>query len=174
MSAALGMWLYYFLANESPKHPSANDFLAARPIVSRIICVSSMTLGLCIASFPDHNAEWAAWSNNMRIIFSYILPKDSDTTRFSTSSACSSSPSGSTAAPTSATCSATAGRDRAHLFPKPSGLRLIVCTIIWLPLNYVAAYGWMTYVDPWCARVTEKLVSYIKTEEEAIIAVERK
>lgn len=38
--------------------------------------------------------------------------------------------------------------------------------IIWIPLNYGAAMLWTTYVDPWCARVTEKLVGRIMQEQD--------
>ncbi|PKS04898.1 hypothetical protein jhhlp_008262 [Lomentospora prolificans] len=230
MMAALCMWFYYFLSNDAAfgmmffwgvflselqNTPSANDFLTARPIISRVICVSSMVFGLCIASFPEGNTEWAAWSNNMRIIFDYILPKGADYSRFSTALGLQFIAVGLHCSPLlrdllsnrwflwlgkqsfavyllHGTIPRTVlcymlfglkvpedhqneeGNMVATHFDQPTGLQLLICTAFWLPLNYVAAYGWTTYVDPWCARVTEKLVGYVKEEDEQIIAVERK
>lgn len=49
-------------------------------------------------------------------------------------------------------------------FPSPSGIKLLICISFWLPFVYAIAVAWTTYVDPWCARVTEKMVSKIKEE----------
>lgn len=44
----------------------------------------------------------------------------------------------------------------------PGHMSLIAWQIVWLPMLYGVAYLWMTYVDPWCERATNKLVESIK------------
>ena len=52
------------------------------------------------------------------------------------------------------------------LIPYPGHQRLLLCLPIWLPLVYASAVAWTTYVDPWCARMTEKMVAYVLPEPE--------
>ena len=49
-------------------------------------------------------------------------------------------------------------------FPEPSGVRILACLPFWLVMTYVVAVVWTTYVDPFCARLTETLISYVKDE----------
>ncbi|KAJ2896593.1 hypothetical protein MKZ38_005416 [Zalerion maritima] len=51
-------------------------------------------------------------------------------------------------------------------YPSPSGPKLLICASIWLPLVYGLAVVWTTFVDPWCAKVTEKMVSFTKQETD--------
>lgn len=44
----------------------------------------------------------------------------------------------------------------------PGATRLLIALPFWIPLNYGAAMLWTGYVDPWCARLTERIVGYIK------------
>ncbi|KAI0594220.1 acyltransferase family-domain-containing protein [Biscogniauxia sp. FL1348] len=48
----------------------------------------------------------------------------------------------------------------------PSGWRLLISLPFWIPLNYGAAMLWTGYVDPWCAKLTEKIVGYIMLERD--------
>ncbi|ORY60823.1 acyltransferase family-domain-containing protein [Pseudomassariella vexata] len=54
----------------------------------------------------------------------------------------------------------------------PGGYKLLIWLPIWIPLNYGVALLWTTYVDPWCATVTEQFVGYIKvdnTEKQGVL-----
>ena len=51
-------------------------------------------------------------------------------------------------------------------FPEPSGAKILACLPFWLVMTYAMAVVWTTYVDPFCARVTETLVSYVKDETD--------
>lgn len=46
----------------------------------------------------------------------------------------------------------------------PGNLTLVAWQLVWLPLVYGIAHLWMTYVDPWCERMTNRLVEYVKLE----------
>lgn len=46
----------------------------------------------------------------------------------------------------------------------PGHQKLLFCLVFWLPLLYWVAYLWTTYVDPWCEKVTNKLVEFIKLD----------
>ncbi|KAI3390590.1 hypothetical protein diail_9107 [Diaporthe ilicicola] len=43
----------------------------------------------------------------------------------------------------------------------PGNWVLIMWQLVWIPLLYAIANLWMTYVDPWCERVTNRLVEYV-------------
>ncbi|KAL1886047.1 hypothetical protein Cpir12675_006893 [Ceratocystis pirilliformis] len=43
----------------------------------------------------------------------------------------------------------------------PGHWHLFMVLIFWIPLNYVVAYMWTSYVDPWAARLTERMVSVV-------------
>ncbi|KAH9906031.1 acyltransferase family-domain-containing protein [Xylariomycetidae sp. FL2044] len=51
-----------------------------------------------------------------------------------------------------------------HSFP--NGMRLLVCLPLWIPLNYGIAMLWTGYVDPWAARMTEKIVGRINLDRD--------
>lgn len=46
----------------------------------------------------------------------------------------------------------------------PGGLALIAWQVVWLPMLYGVASLWMAYVDPWCEKMTNGLVEYVKLE----------
>jgi peptidoglycan/LPS O-acetylase OafA/YrhL len=48
----------------------------------------------------------------------------------------------------------------------PGNYKLMIWLPIWLPLNYAVAMMWTTYVDPWCAQVTEQMVSHLKATDD--------
>ena len=48
----------------------------------------------------------------------------------------------------------------------PGNLVLVAWQLVWLPMVYGIAHLWMTYVDPWCDTMTNKLVEYVKLEPE--------
>ncbi len=52
-----------------------------------------------------------------------------------------------------------------HYTHFPGFLHLYVVLVLWIPLNYAAAVAWTTYVDPFCSRVTERMVGYVMREE---------
>jgi peptidoglycan/LPS O-acetylase OafA/YrhL len=43
----------------------------------------------------------------------------------------------------------------------PGHLALVLWQVVWLPMLYCIASLWMAYVDPWCERVTNRLVEYV-------------
>ncbi|KAJ0117382.1 cyltransferase family protein [Diaporthe amygdali] len=43
----------------------------------------------------------------------------------------------------------------------PGNMALILWQFLWLPMLYGIANLWMTYVDPWCERMTNRLVEYV-------------
>lgn len=47
----------------------------------------------------------------------------------------------------------------------PGHQSLFLCLLFFFPILYSSAYAWTQYVDPWCERMTSKLVNYIKPEE---------
>ncbi|CAN8105421.1 unnamed protein product [Discula destructiva] len=46
----------------------------------------------------------------------------------------------------------------------PGNLTLFAWQIVWMPMLYGIASLWMAYVDPWCDRMTNKLVEYVKLD----------
>ncbi|KAH8888501.1 hypothetical protein GQ53DRAFT_748901 [Thozetella sp. PMI_491] len=46
----------------------------------------------------------------------------------------------------------------------PGTTYFFVCLLLWIPLNYGAAHLWTTYIDPWCARITERFASHVITD----------
>lgn len=46
----------------------------------------------------------------------------------------------------------------------PGNLTLIAWQLVWLPMVYGIAHLWMAHVDPWCDRMTNKLVEYVRLE----------
>lgn len=53
----------------------------------------------------------------------------------------------------------------------PGGLALIAWQIVWLPMLYGLAYLWTNHVDPWCDRLTNKLVDYVRLEASEKVPV---
>jgi peptidoglycan/LPS O-acetylase OafA/YrhL len=49
--------------------------------------------------------------------------------------------------------------------PFPGRARYVIALAMWIPLNYAVANMWTTYVDPWCARTTERLVNHVLMEK---------
>ncbi|PMD42353.1 acyltransferas-like protein [Hyaloscypha variabilis F] len=45
---------------------------------------------------------------------------------------------------------------------------------IWIGIVYLCAYYWTKYVDPWCARTTEKLVKYVFEEPQMNLDAEKR
>ncbi|KAH8668651.1 hypothetical protein BX600DRAFT_261418 [Xylariales sp. PMI_506] len=48
----------------------------------------------------------------------------------------------------------------------PGNYKLLIWLPIWIPLNYGVALLWTTYVDPWCAQLTEEIVSHVKESND--------
>ncbi|KUI71838.1 hypothetical protein VM1G_08093 [Cytospora mali] len=46
----------------------------------------------------------------------------------------------------------------------PGNITLIAWQLVWLPMVYGIAHLWMAYVDPWCDRMTNRLVEYVRLE----------
>lgn len=55
--------------------------------------------------------------------------------------------------------------------PFPGRGRYVAALAFWIPLNYGVALLWTTYVDPWCARMTERLVGHVllKRNEKGVV-----
>jgi peptidoglycan/LPS O-acetylase OafA/YrhL len=55
--------------------------------------------------------------------------------------------------------------------PFPGRGRYIVALTFWIPLSYGVAVLWTTYVDPWCARMTELLVGRVllRRDEKRVV-----
>ncbi|KAL1850741.1 hypothetical protein Daus18300_012819 [Diaporthe australafricana] len=43
----------------------------------------------------------------------------------------------------------------------PGNMALVMWQFVWLPMLYGIANLWMAYVDPWCERMTNRLVEYV-------------
>jgi len=195
--------------------PFANNILTARPILCRVISVLCMAAGFAIASLPEYNTEWTAWSNNLRILLDSVLYPGSDYARFSTTLGLHLISLGIHFSLSlqsllsnkyflwlgkqsfavyllhgpilrTVLCWMLFGfsvpadhvNDEGETVPtnfEPvGGLRLLICFVIWLPLNYAAAIAWTNYIDPWCAQVTEKFVAYVKEDTDGLLGVERR
>lgn len=46
----------------------------------------------------------------------------------------------------------------------PGHLALVAWQVVWLPMLYGIASLWMAYVDPWCERMTNRLVEFVRLE----------
>ncbi|KUI56385.1 hypothetical protein VP1G_03666 [Cytospora mali] len=46
----------------------------------------------------------------------------------------------------------------------PGNMTLIAWQLVWLPMVYGIAHLWMAHVDPWCDRMTNRLVEYVRLE----------
>lgn len=53
----------------------------------------------------------------------------------------------------------------------PGNLGLIAWQLVWIPMLYGIANLWMIHVDPWCERMTNKLVNYVKLEASEKVPV---
>lgn len=58
------------------------------------------------------------------------------------------------------------GEKQIGRFPPPSGFQLLICIAFWLPFMYSIATAWTTFIDPWCSKNTERIVSSIKVETD--------
>lgn len=47
----------------------------------------------------------------------------------------------------------------------PGNTKLIMWQVVWLPMVYGLAYLWIGYVDPWCDRMTNRLVEFVKLDQ---------
>jgi hypothetical protein len=45
---------------------------------------------------------------------------------------------------------------------------------VWLGIVYLSAFYWTKYVDPWCARTTERLVKYVFEEPQMDLGTEKR
>jgi peptidoglycan/LPS O-acetylase OafA/YrhL len=57
--------------------------------------------------------------------------------------------------------------------PQPGRARFWFWLPIWLVFLYAVANLWTKYVDPWCARVTEKLVNYVWEDQKVDLNAEK-
>lgn len=48
----------------------------------------------------------------------------------------------------------------------PGNNWLLAWLLLWVPLNYGVAMLWTGWVDPWCDRMTDRIVSYVKLEQK--------
>ncbi|KAF2460077.1 acyltransferase [Lineolata rhizophorae] len=50
--------------------------------------------------------------------------------------------------------------------PRVGSLAMAACVLLWLGVVYACAHAWTTYVDAWCARVTQRLEAWTFEEDE--------
>jgi peptidoglycan/LPS O-acetylase OafA/YrhL len=65
----------------------------------------------------------------------------------------------------------TGGMVQGPALPFPGRMRYGAALAVWIPLNYAVAVLWTVYVDPWCARMTERLVGHVLLKGEEKRAV---
>lgn len=53
----------------------------------------------------------------------------------------------------------------------PGDLTLLAWLVVWLPMMFGLAHLWTTNVDPWCDRMTNKLVDHVKLEAAEKVSV---
>ena len=53
------------------------------------------------------------------------------------------------------------GKPVHHYTPFPGMTYLYGCLVFWIPFNYAMAHLWTTYVDPWCANVSQRMVNFV-------------
>ncbi|EPE08172.1 acyltransferase family protein [Ophiostoma piceae UAMH 11346] len=97
MMASMGMWLYFVLANnpamgmqfffgvflsDLQNHPTANQWLAERPRLARVLSPFFLVLGAFVASYPEAHPERVGWANSLHNVLVAILPAHSDYARF--------------------------------------------------------------------------------------------
>ncbi|TVY71498.1 hypothetical protein LSUE1_G008865, partial [Lachnellula suecica] len=58
--------------------------------------------------------------------------------------------------------------------PLPSRMRFWFWLPIWLVMLYTTANYWTKYVDPWCARLTERFVNYVFEEKKTVPDAEKR
>lgn len=56
-------------------------------------------------------------------------------------------------------------------FTYPGHLTLLAWQVVWLPMVYGLAILWTNYVDPWCDRMTNKLVEHVWLEASEKVPV---
>jgi peptidoglycan/LPS O-acetylase OafA/YrhL len=188
-------------------HPSANEFMARRPIVCQMIAAICITLGLYIASYPEGHPEWMTWSKLQFDVLVQIIPENAEFPRFATAFGLELLTLGihfSTSIKNVLSSKyllwlgkqsfavylihgpllrwvlcwmvygihppADVQDENGDWIPGklifPGNYRLLIWLPIWIPLNYGLAVLWTTYVDPWCAQVSEQMVTYVKRDTE--------
>jgi peptidoglycan/LPS O-acetylase OafA/YrhL len=55
---------------------------------------------------------------------------------------------------------------QSHPLRYPGGSSLLCSLVVWFPILYFFAALWTAYVDPWCARMTEKFVNVVTRQDD--------
>ncbi|KAF3760904.1 hypothetical protein M406DRAFT_348329 [Cryphonectria parasitica EP155] len=157
--------------------------------------VAFLALGFFIASLPDDHYDYQAWSQGLYEFLRAILPRDPDFPRFSSGLGLDLIVIGLHFSTTSRNILSSKpfiwlGRMSFAVYLLHNQiLRSVLCWMVYgfslpeqptdfpgagrlftvLPIYWVLVYGaawlWTTYVDAWCAKVTEKLVGKIKEDD---------
>lgn len=202
--AAFGMQFFWgvFLC-DLQNYPAANDFMANRPRLCKVLAIFFLTIGAFIASYPEGHPEWQSWSAWLFRALVRILPKDPDFPRFGSGIGLEFITLGIHFSPflkdiLSSKYLLWLGKqsfavyllhgpllrwllcwmvygphlpadvinDNGEMMPGqlhfPGMWTLLLWLPVWLPLNYAVANLWTTYVDPWCAQLTEQIVTHVK------------
>jgi peptidoglycan/LPS O-acetylase OafA/YrhL len=191
-----------FLSDLS-QDPAHQAWCNARKWPSRILSPLLILSGLLLASYPENEPQWMAWSKALQNFSQYIFPRGSENHRFYTGIglifvALGIHFSHSAKAFLSSRYLLWFGKQSFAVYLlHGSLLRSVLCWMmfgihvpgevlvegggiqpgpplplcgrfqfwtllpIWVGIVYACAFYWTKYVDPWCARVTERLVRYV-------------
>ncbi|KAL6854846.1 hypothetical protein ACO1O0_005976 [Amphichorda felina] len=162
-----------------------------------VLSIVFLLVGLFIASLPDGNFEWQAWSEGLKNFLATILPDKPDFPRSSSGLGLDIIVIGLHLSPLARSILSNRfflwlGRmsfavyllhnqilrsvlcwmiygfeipgEGEPLMAVESTVKIFMCIPFYLALTYGSAYLWTTYVDSFCARISERIVSFIKED----------
>ncbi|EER23067.1 Acyltransferase family protein [Coccidioides posadasii C735 delta SOWgp] len=201
----LGMFL-----SDMANHQPTQSFISSRRWTRMIVCLVLASIGLFVASYPTHHAEWCGWSNFLLQLSKYIFPRETNLGKRYTALGVdlvilSIYLSPSTKALLSKPFFLWLGRnsfavylthgtllrtvlvwmiygisgqpwkewkndkgemEHSPFLPRGSGLNFAISIPTWFVLVYIVAHYWTTYVDSFCARMTQKLENFVFEQTE--------
>jgi peptidoglycan/LPS O-acetylase OafA/YrhL len=191
-----------FLSDLSQHAPHV-AWLNARRWPAYFLSPVLILIGLLLASYPEHEPEWMAWSKAMLDLSRYIFPADSETTRFYSGLGLELIALGIHFSPPVKNALSNRyllwfGKNSFAVYllhgtllrtvlvwmlygfhtpddivnedgSRAPGPNMKVCGRLrwyfWLPIWFVLLYAvanlWTKYVDPLCARLTQRLEDYV-------------
>jgi hypothetical protein len=208
-TAAFGMQFFFgtFLSDLSQHAPHVN-WVNAREWPSRFLSPILILIGLLLASYPEHNADWMPWSKAMLHMSTWIFPQDPETPRFYSGLGLEFIALGIHFSPPvknvlsnkyllwfgknsfavyllhgailrtvlvwmlfGIKTPANIVKENGEHAPGPNlkicgRLRWYFWLPIWFVILYTVANLWTKHVDPFCARLTQKLEAYVFEEKE--------
>ncbi|WEW59647.1 hypothetical protein PRK78_005126 [Emydomyces testavorans] len=196
--------------SDMANHQPAQSFITSRRW-SRIFFSSVIAaIGLYVASYPAHNAEWCSWSNFLLQYSRYIFPPEVNVGKRYTALgvdllilAIYLSPSvksllskrfflwlgrnsfalylthgtllrtvltwmiyGISGEPWKEWKNENGEDEHSPYLPRGSTLNFAISIPTWFALAYIVAHYWTTYVDSFCARLTQRLENHVFEQSE--------